>query len=177
MLSPDELLELTRRLRRAPLLAAEQGIPVQIDRDALERLVPHRPPMLLVDAIEAIDLEHLTARGRRTLAPSDRGFDGHFPDAPVYPGAFVLEAIGQLALTILHFHEAGSLTMPDRPSSRRVLPTHIHHATFLRPFRPGDTMTLHGALADSGLTLIACGQAYCGGALAAFMVAEFYVDG
>ena len=132
--------------------------------------------MLLVDAVEAIELASLTARGHRLLAPSDHGFDGHFPGEPVYPGALVLEAIGQLALTLLHVHESGSLAMPDSPSSRRVRPTHIHHATFLAPFGPGDTVTLHAHLAESGLTMLACGQAYRGDVLAAFLVSEFHVD-
>ena len=132
--------------------------------------------MLLVDAIDAIDLASLTARGHRQLAPSDRAFEGHFPTEPVYPGAFVLEAIGQLALALLHFHEAGSLTMPEHSSSRRVRPIHIHHATFLAPFGPGDTMTLHAQLEESGVTLLAYGQAYRGDMLAAVLVSEFYVD-
>jgi 3-hydroxyacyl-[acyl-carrier-protein] dehydratase len=132
--------------------------------------------MLLVDTIDAVDLTGLTARGRRQLASADLGFDGHFPGQPIYPGALVVESIGQLALTLLHFSESGDLTVPEQPALRRLRATHIHHATFLAPFVPGDVMTLHGHLTGSGFTMLACGQAYRGDTLAAYIVSEFYID-
>ena len=132
--------------------------------------------MLLVDSIEAVDLGGLTARGSRILAADDLGFHGHFPGEPVYPGVLVVEAIGQLALSLLHFSESGDLIVPQQPASRRLRGTHIHHATFLAPFVPGDVMTLHGQLAGHGLTMLACGQAYRGDTLAAYAITELYVD-
>ena len=176
MLPVDYLSDVTRRLRRGPLLPEDCGSKVTIDRTGLSHLVPHRASMLLVDTIDAIDLDNSVIRGRRQLEAADIGFDGHFPGEPVYPGTFTVEAMGQLALALLHFRESRVLVVPDRPATRSVRATHIHHATFLAPFYPGDAMTLHAQLDESGLTFVASGQAYRGDVLAAFAVSEFYVD-
>jgi 3-hydroxyacyl-[acyl-carrier-protein] dehydratase len=176
VLSSDELVQFTRRLRRGPLLPEGRGTNVHLDRAALERLLPHRQSMLLVDTMDAVDLGESIARGSRTLEAGDIGFDGHFPGEPVYPGALVVESIGQMAVALLHFSESGTLIVPEQPAQRRLRGTHIHHATFLAPFYPGDVMTLHGHVTAHGLTMLACGQAYRGDTLAAYAITEFYVD-
>jgi 3-hydroxymyristoyl/3-hydroxydecanoyl-(acyl carrier protein) dehydratase len=133
--------------------------------------------MLLVDAIEVIDVPGRAARGHRYLAPEDPGFAGHFPNDPIYPGALVVEAIGQLGLTLLHFTAAGMADVLPHAPTPRVRAVHIHRATFLAPFTTGDTMTLHAQVVEAdGLTMIAAGQAWNGEQLAAFAVSEVYLD-
>ena len=58
----------------------------------------------------------------------------------------------------------------------RVRATHIHHATFLEPTRPGDELTLHASVVAHDLTMIAAAQVFTRGTLAAYAVAEVYVD-
>jgi hypothetical protein len=54
---------------------------------------------------------------------------------------------------------------------------HIHRATFLAPFRPGDTMALHAqVVAGDALAVVAAGQAWNNGTLAAFAISELYLD-
>jgi 3-hydroxymyristoyl/3-hydroxydecanoyl-(acyl carrier protein) dehydratase len=177
VLATDAVHALTRRLKQAPLVPEGSGTPVRYRQAALERLLPHRPPMLLVDAIDAIDVPGRATRGRRYLAPDDPGFAGHFPDHPIYPGMLVVEAMGQLGLTLLPFVSAGTAQVPAQPVAGRVRAVHIHRATFLAPFAPGDTMTLHAQVVDADeWTMVAAGQAWNRDTLAAFAVSEVYLD-
>jgi 3-hydroxyacyl-[acyl-carrier-protein] dehydratase len=172
----EQLAALVRRLRRTAILPAGAGVDVAFGRSAIERLLPHRPPMLLVDGIEAVDLEQQSVRGSRSLNAADLGFAGHFDEGPIYPGVLTIEAMGQLALTLLHFVGAHTTEVPADAAPVRVRATHIHHATFLAPLVPGDRITLHAQVVESGMTMIAAGQAYKNDTLAAFAVSEVYID-
>lgn len=173
MLPAEELIAFERRLRRGALLPRGHGRIVGLDRTDIERLIPHRGRMLLVDGIDAIAENGLSVRGYRRLAPTDAGFDGHFPGDPIYPGVLVVEAIGQLALTLIRL---GAARAAPTNVEARVRVTRIHHAAFLAPFRPCDTMRLHAEVTDLGLTSIAIGQAFLGTELAVYAIAEVLVD-
>lgn len=57
-------------------------------------LLPHRPPMRLVDElVELVPGE--TAHGRRVANPDDWYFQGHFPGDPVVPAIVLVELLAQ----------------------------------------------------------------------------------
>ena len=87
----------------------------------------------------------------------------------------VVEAIGQLALTLIHFSR-GATTLPAPGTKLKVRATRIHHAVFFAPFAPGDTMVLHAQVLENDLCLTAVGQAYNGDTLAACAISEVYLD-
>jgi 3-hydroxymyristoyl/3-hydroxydecanoyl-(acyl carrier protein) dehydratase len=176
VLLPDDLEELTRRLKRGPLVPVGAGTQITLRHAELQRLLPHRAPMLLVDEIDAVDLVSLAIRGRRHLDATDGAFAGHFREEPVYPGVLVVEAMGQLALALLHFADTRCFDVPDDLVPPRVRAVHIHRATFMSPFEPGDTMTLHARVIQTDRTIVTAGQAWKNGTLAAFAVTEVYVD-
>jgi 3-hydroxyacyl-[acyl-carrier-protein] dehydratase len=106
---------------------------IVMDRRAIEEVLPHRSPFLLVD--EVVDLEPgVRCRARRTLRPDEFWFAGHFPGNPVMPGVLMVEALAQVgAIT--------ALTMPGN-ESKLVLFAGIDKVRFKRVVRPGDTLDL-----------------------------------
>jgi 3-hydroxyacyl-[acyl-carrier-protein] dehydratase len=57
-------------------------------------LLPHRPPMRLVDEIADL-VDGTSARGLRVARPEDWYFQGHFPDDPVVPAIVLIELLAQ----------------------------------------------------------------------------------
>ena len=61
--------------------------------DLLE-LLPHRPPMRLLEEIVEV-VAGRSARARRRAHPGDWYFDGHFPGDPVVPAIILVEMLAQ----------------------------------------------------------------------------------
>ena len=77
-----------------------------IDKKEIERLLPHREPMLLVDKlINIVPLKSATAIIK--VKKTSFFVQGHFPGQPVMPGVFIVEAFGQ-ASAALTAHGADS---------------------------------------------------------------------
>lgn len=73
-------------------------IDLQCGPALVQRLLPQRPPFLMVDRLDAFSPgERPAARTSRFLTANEPVFGGHFPDLPILPGAFLLEGIGQTA--------------------------------------------------------------------------------
>ncbi|TWW00446.1 bifunctional UDP-3-O-[3-hydroxymyristoyl] N-acetylglucosamine deacetylase/3-hydroxyacyl-ACP dehydratase [Chitinophaga pinensis] len=107
--------------------------PAVFDLPRIERTLPHRFPMLLVDKI--IDLTDTQVVGIKNVTFNEPFFQGHFPSNPVMPGVLQVEALAQcggiLALS----------TVPD-PHNYDTYFVKIDNCKFKQKVVPGDTMIL-----------------------------------
>jgi len=67
--------------------------------EQIMKLLPHRPPFLLVDRVLKIEGNKIVAVKNVTM--NEPFFEGHFPGHPIMPGVLQLEAIAQVAGIVL----------------------------------------------------------------------------
>jgi 3-hydroxyacyl-[acyl-carrier-protein] dehydratase len=104
-----------------------------LDIQEIRDILPHRYPMLLVDAI--LELEEERIVGIKNVTVNEPFFIGHFPEFPVMPGVLVVEAMAQVAGVLV------LKSVPDRRNKLVLLAT-IEQAKFRRPVRPGDQLRI-----------------------------------
>jgi 3-hydroxyacyl-[acyl-carrier-protein] dehydratase len=64
--------------------------------EVIQRLLPHRPPLLMVDRIETFSRAGApTLTACRHITANEPVFAGHFPGLPLWPGVYTIEGMGQ----------------------------------------------------------------------------------
>lgn len=115
------------------------------DINAIQRILPHRYPFLLVDKI--IDFSEKSIIGVKNVTINEPFFEGHFPGNPIMPGVLMIEAMAQVGGILL-------LNTIDNPQSVWVYIAAIDNARFKKPVIPGDVLILQ-------LELIAMKRGIC----------------
>lgn len=141
--------------------------PALYDINAIRRMLPHRPPFLLVDRI--FHRNETSVAGIKNVTMNEPFFVGHFPEEPVMPGVLIVEAMAQCSgILVLG-------TVPD-PESYSTYFMKIDGVKFKRKVVPGDTLQFEIHLLEPirrGVALVE-GKAFVGESLAceAIMMAQ-----
>ncbi len=162
--------QLKQRIRSAgekPRYKYDPKKPALYDINAIRKMLPHRPPFLLIDRIFHCDEKSVA--GIKNVTMNEPYFTGHFPEEPVMPGVLIVEAMAQCsAVMILQ-------NVPD-PELYSTYFMKLEEVKFKRKVIPGDQLQFEVRLLEPirrGVCL-AEGKAFVGGQLAceAVMMAQ-----
>ncbi|MBO6179539.1 MAG: 3-hydroxyacyl-ACP dehydratase FabZ [Selenomonadaceae bacterium] len=102
---------------------------MELDINEIQQILPHRPPMLLVDRI--IEIEPFkSAVGIKNVTMMEPHFIGHFPGKPIMPGVLLLEAMAQVG--------GVAMLYPEENRGKLALFGGMENVKFKRPVVPGD---------------------------------------
>lgn len=158
-----ELVKLIRKEYEKKLIRkkfqSDDSKGVFLDTEAIQKILPHRYPFLLVDKIlDLVPGEHVV--GVKNVTANEPFFQGHFPGKPIMPGVLIVEAMAQTGGILL-------LNAQADPTEKLVLFTGIDNVRFRRTVTPGDTLRFElelGALRRSMAKIY--GRAFVGDQLA-----------
>lgn len=105
--------------------------PPVFDINGIMRLLPHRPPFLLIDKILELSDNHVV--GLKNVSMNEPFFTGHFPKEPVMPGVLQVEAMAQAAGILV------LASVPD-PENYSTYFIKIDKVKFKKKVVPGDTI-------------------------------------
>jgi 3-hydroxyacyl-[acyl-carrier-protein] dehydratase len=106
-----------------------------LDINEIMKILPHRPPFLLVDRIIEVELGKRIV-GLKNVTINEPFFPGHFPGHPVMPGVLIIEAMAQVACVL------AILSSDESVRSKVTYFAGIDSAKFRKPVFPGDQLRL-----------------------------------
>ncbi|MDZ7315939.1 MAG: bifunctional UDP-3-O-[3-hydroxymyristoyl] N-acetylglucosamine deacetylase/3-hydroxyacyl-ACP dehydratase [candidate division KSB1 bacterium] len=158
-----ELVKLIRKEYEKKLIRKKYQVDdlkgVFLDNEAIQKILPHRYPFLLVDKIlDLVPGEHVI--GIKNVTANEPFFQGHFPGNPIMPGVLIIEAMAQTGGILL-------LNAQTDPSTKLVLFSGIDNVRFRRTVKPGDTLRFEVELSALRRSMAKMyGRAYVGDQLA-----------
>ncbi|GAB1264834.1 3-hydroxyacyl-ACP dehydratase FabZ [Aurantivibrio infirmus] len=125
---------------------------VLMDVTEIKKYLPHRYPFLLVDrVVDLVKGESIVAY--KNITTNEEVFNGHFPQAPIFPGVMIIEALAQVSGIL------GFKTMDKTPEDGSVyLFAGADNVRFRRQVIPGDRLQLESRVMSkkSGIWKFEC---------------------
>lgn len=104
-----------------------------LDIQEIKQIIKHRYPVLLIDKILELE-EGKRGIGIKNVSINEYYFNGHFPNYPVMPGVFIVEALAQVSAVVM-------LTKEEN-KGRLGLLAGIDNCRFKKQVKPGDQLRL-----------------------------------
>lgn len=133
-----------------------------MDVREIRQYLPHRYPFLLVDRVVELE-EGKYIKGYKNISVNEEVFNGHFPEAPIFPGVMIVEALAQVSGIL------GFKTLGQKPEDGFLyLFAGIDNVRFKRQVVPGDRLQLESEVVSErrGIWKFSC-KASVDGELAA----------
>lgn len=112
---------------------SSQPVGSVLDINAIQKILPHRYPFLMVDRILELE-EDKRAVGIKNVTTNEHFFSGHFPDHPVMPAVLTVEAMAQVAGVLM-------LSKPENQGKLAYFMS-MNNVKFRKPVVPGDQLRL-----------------------------------
>jgi UDP-3-O-[3-hydroxymyristoyl] N-acetylglucosamine deacetylase/3-hydroxyacyl-[acyl-carrier-protein] dehydratase len=107
---------------------------VVFDTNAIQNILPHRYPFLLVDSVIEFEPEKRIV-GVKNVTFNEPQFTGHFPDRPIMPGVLIVEAMAQTGGILL-------LKDDEEMENKLVVFMGIDNVRFRKQVLPGDQLVM-----------------------------------
>jgi 3-hydroxyacyl-[acyl-carrier-protein] dehydratase len=104
------------------------------DTNGIQKVLPHRYPFLMVDAILEME-RRKSIVGLKNVSIDEPHFKGHFPGNPIMPGVLIIEALAQAGGFLL-------LQEFEDRANKLLYFVAVDEARFRRPVVPGDQLRL-----------------------------------
>lgn len=104
-----------------------------LDIVEIQKIIPHRPPFLLIDRILEVE-PGVRAVGMKNVTMNEPYFAGHFPEYPVMPGVLIVEALAQVGSV--------AMLMVEAYQGKIGFFAGIDGVRFREQVKPGDTLIL-----------------------------------
>lgn len=123
--------------RRQSIIIPSMDLALPLDYAAIERILPHRYPFLLVDRIIELEVDKRII-GIKNVSLNERYLSHELDGAPVLPPTILTEAIAQV----------GAILVLAKPENRHRLPffAGIERVRYRRPVHPGDVVEIEATV-------------------------------